>query len=54
MMAPFSAVEAFAAANDHVTLETFEGHHFTLYVPPASTWASQRQADFLLEAFAAR
>jgi hypothetical protein len=53
-LAPYSASEEFAAGNTDVTLEPFEGHHFTLYSPPASDWASQRQADFLLEVFAER
>ena len=33
---------------DIVTLELFDGHHFTLYEPSEMAWASQRQADFLL------
>ena len=39
---------------DIVTLELFDGHHFTLYEPSEMAWASQRQADFLLAHFVDR
>jgi pimeloyl-ACP methyl ester carboxylesterase len=48
-LAPFAAVEQFAAANEHVSVETFEGGHFDVYLPPVSDWAAEREARFLLE-----
>ncbi len=47
-LAPFEAVRAFAAANPHVTVETFEGNHFDVYQPPISDAAAQVEADFML------
>jgi pimeloyl-ACP methyl ester carboxylesterase len=46
-LAPFSAVEAFAASNPNVTLETFEGGHFDIYQAPTSDWAAPLEAGFL-------
>lgn len=48
-LAPFAAVEAFAAANANVTVETFAGDHFDIYQRPASDWAAPLEARFLLE-----
>jgi pimeloyl-ACP methyl ester carboxylesterase len=48
-LAPFEAVERFAAANGHVTVETFEGGHFDVYLPPVSDWATEREARFLVD-----
>jgi len=50
-LAPFEAVEACAAANSNVSVETFEGGHFDIYQTPLSGWASEREALFLAEVF---
>lgn len=52
-LAPFEAVRGFAAANPHVTLETFEGGHFDVYLPPTSDAAAELEADFLLDVWQA-
>jgi pimeloyl-ACP methyl ester carboxylesterase len=52
-LAPYEAVEAFARTNDNVTVVTFEGGHFDIYVPPAVHQASDIEARFLLNAFQA-
>ena len=46
-LAPFQAVEAFSTANSNVRLETFEGGHFDIYLPPVSDWAVEREVSFL-------
>lgn len=46
-LASFSGVERFAAANDKVVVETFEGGHFDVYLPPVSDWAVELEAAFL-------
>jgi hypothetical protein len=51
-LAPFDAVEAFAASNANVTVESFEGGHFDIYQPPVSDWAAQREIEFLTELLA--
>jgi pimeloyl-ACP methyl ester carboxylesterase len=47
--APFSAVQAYAARAPNVTVVTFEGDHFDVYSPPASTLAADAAARFLAE-----
>jgi pimeloyl-ACP methyl ester carboxylesterase len=49
-LAAFEAVERLAASNSHVVVETFEGGHFDVYVPPVSDWAGEREARFLVDA----
>lgn len=52
-LSPIEPILEFAELKeDYVTLELFEGHHFTLYEPLETARASQRQADFLLSVFA--
>jgi pimeloyl-ACP methyl ester carboxylesterase len=50
-LAPYEAVEAFARANDRVVVETFEGGHFEVYVPPVVDRAAEVEARFVLRAF---
>jgi pimeloyl-ACP methyl ester carboxylesterase len=50
-LAPYEAVEAFARVNDRVVVETFEGGHFEMYVPPVVDRAAEVEARFLLRAF---
>lgn len=45
--APFAAVESYAARAPNVTVERFEGDHFDVYSPPASTHAGDAAARFL-------
>jgi pimeloyl-ACP methyl ester carboxylesterase len=45
--APFSAVEDFARRAPTVAVDTFEGDHFDIYSPPASTQAMARQVAFV-------
>jgi pimeloyl-ACP methyl ester carboxylesterase len=52
-LAPFAAVEAFASANENVTVETFEGSHFDVYVPPILSEAARIEIQFLREALGA-
>jgi pimeloyl-ACP methyl ester carboxylesterase len=44
---PFSAIEDFARRARGVVVETFEGDHFDIYSPPASTQAIARQVAFV-------
>jgi pimeloyl-ACP methyl ester carboxylesterase len=46
---PFSAVEDLARRAPQVVVETFEGDHFDIYSPPASTQSMERQVAFLAE-----
>jgi pimeloyl-ACP methyl ester carboxylesterase len=46
-LAPFAGVEKFAAANDQVVVEAFEGGHFDIYRPPVFDWAVELEAEFL-------
>jgi pimeloyl-ACP methyl ester carboxylesterase len=48
-LAAFEGVENFAAANARVKVETFEGGHFDVYLPPVSDWAVGVEAAFLAE-----
>lgn len=50
-LAAYSAVEEFAAMNDHTVLESFEGGHFDVYLPPIVDWAAPREVEFLKEVF---
>lgn len=50
-LVPYEAVEAFARVNDRVVVETFEGGHFEVYVPPVVDRAGDVEARFLLGAF---
>ncbi|MBM4266221.1 MAG: alpha/beta hydrolase [Deltaproteobacteria bacterium] len=50
---PFSAVQAYAARAPNVTVETFEGDHFDVYSPPASTKAADVAARFLADRLSA-
>jgi pimeloyl-ACP methyl ester carboxylesterase len=52
-LAPYEAVEALARANGKVTVETFEGGHFDVYVPPVASQVAELEARFLLTAFQA-
>jgi dienelactone hydrolase len=52
-LAPYEAVEAFARANGNVIVETFEGGHFDIYVPPILDQVSDIEARFLSSAFQA-
>jgi pimeloyl-ACP methyl ester carboxylesterase len=45
--APFSAVEDLARRVPNVEVEIFEGDHFDIYAPPASTQAMARQLAFV-------
>ncbi|MGC6499024.1 MAG: alpha/beta hydrolase [Henriciella sp.] len=54
-LSPIEPIRELAEArNDIVTLELFDGHHFSLYEPSQTAWAAQRQVDFFLTKLAER